>query len=299
MSYPWKGDARPFSARAFESAAARIGCEPAVIRAIWEVESSNREFLADGSLIRRFEPHHFPKGHWPAIGFNPRPGHALWRESLAVPSRTREAMLVAAWRLDPVASLRASSWGGSQIMGFNYADSGALTPLDLVKDMADSADAQLRYTLQLMEKWGLGTAMRAHDWTAIARRWNGSGQVAVYAGLMERAYRRHAKGMPGTMPASPVVLRVGARGAAVKRLQEALGIRADGAFGPQTHDAVLAFQRQNDLAADGVVGAKTWAKLEKMRDAAPPAQPTVPPLGALIRHLFETLTRRVRAIWST
>ncbi|MCU0909266.1 MAG: N-acetylmuramidase domain-containing protein [Rhodobacteraceae bacterium] len=291
MNLPWKGDARPMAATAFTSAAARIGCEVAVIHAIWEVESSGREFLDDGSLIRRFEPHHFPKAHWPAIGFNPRAGRALWRESLAVKPAAREAMFLTAYRVDPVAALRAASWGGSQIMGFNYAPAGALTPRDMVQDMADSAEAQLRYTLQLMERWGLGPAMRAHDWTAIAARWNGSGQVPVYAAKMEAAYRRHAAGKPGHAPTSPVVLRSGARGAAVRRLQEALGIRVDGAFGPQTHDAVVAFQQRHNLPMDGVVGARTWAKLQQVNEAKPPAQPTVPPAGALIRHIIEALVR--------
>lgn len=289
MKHPWIGAARPMSGAAFRAAAARVNCEEALIRAIWEVESSGREFLADGSLIRRFEPHHFPKQHWPAIGFNPRPGRALWRESLAVKPAAREAMLRIAYRLDPVAALRASSWGGSQIMGFNYADSGAMSPQSMVEDMANSADDQLRYTIQLMEKWGLGPAMRANDGLTIARRWNGSGQPAAYAAKIEAARRRHAKGVPGVWQASPVVLRVGDRGAAVKRLQAALGIREDGAFGPQTHDAVIAFQRHHDLAADGVVGAKTWAKLQKARDAKPVLQPTSDGWFAVLLQILEAI----------
>ena len=59
-----------------------------------------------------------------------------------------------------------------------------------------------------------------------------------------------------------VLLRRGSRGGAVKRLQEGLGISADGAFGPGTEKAVKAFQEKNGLAADGIAGPKTLAKLD-------------------------------------
>jgi peptidoglycan hydrolase-like protein with peptidoglycan-binding domain len=35
----------------------------------------------------------------------------------------------------------------------------------------------------------------------------------------------------------------------------------DGVYGPNTEAAVSAFQKQNSLTADGIVGPKTWAKL--------------------------------------
>ena len=57
------------------------------------------------------------------------------------------------------------------------------------------------------------------------------------------------------------LLKLGSRGAAVKALQRALGIPADGIFGPQTRAAVLAFQTKNGLLVDGVVGPQTRAAL--------------------------------------
>lgn len=49
--------------------------------------------------------------------------------------------------------------------------------------------------------------------------------------------------------------------AAVRQLQQLLGIYPDGIFGKLTLEAVKAFQNENDLFPDGIVGDKTWAKL--------------------------------------
>lgn len=63
-----------------------------------------------------------------------------------------------------------------------------------------------------------------------------------------------------------VLLRRGSRGAAVKRLQEGLGITADGAFGPGTEKAVKAFQEKNGLSVDGLAGPETLAALDSFEE---------------------------------
>jgi putative chitinase len=57
------------------------------------------------------------------------------------------------------------------------------------------------------------------------------------------------------------ILRKGAKGDAVKRMQAKLGIKADGDFGPGTEAALKKWQAANGLTADGVAGPKTIAKL--------------------------------------
>ena len=69
---------------------------------------------------------------------------------------------------------------------------------------------------------------------------------------------------PGT---TQPMLRTGSRGDAVRKLQELLNAKGytcgsvDGIFGSKTYAAVLAFQKANGLAADGIVGSLTWGKL--------------------------------------
>ena len=57
------------------------------------------------------------------------------------------------------------------------------------------------------------------------------------------------------------VLRKGSKGDAVKKMQVALRIAADGDFGPGTEAALKKWQAANGLTADGVAGPKTLAKL--------------------------------------
>ena len=77
-------------------------------------------------------------------------------------------------------------------------------------------------------------------------------------------------GVPGTYPGT--ILRVGSTGAYVKEMQFYLSILADfypsipkiafdGIFGQATRAAVIAFQNQFGLAADGLVGPLTWSAI--------------------------------------
>jgi putative chitinase len=58
-----------------------------------------------------------------------------------------------------------------------------------------------------------------------------------------------------------MLLKKGSKGDDVKKLQEKLGLSADGNFGPGTEEAVKAFQTKSGLTPDGLVGDGTWSKL--------------------------------------
>lgn len=84
------------------------------------------------------------------------------------------------------------------------------------------------------------------------------------------AITRFREGGQTTQPAKPRLLKLTdpyMRGEDVAQVQTRLvklGYRLgtlDGVFGPKTHDAVIAFQRSQGLAADGIVGPKTLAAL--------------------------------------
>ncbi|MCL2350996.1 MAG: peptidoglycan-binding protein, partial [Firmicutes bacterium] len=98
-------------------------------------------------------------------------------------------------------------------------------------------------------------------------------------------------------------VRLGDRGQAVVELQTLLASRgfspgpADGIFGPLTQNAVLAFQRANGLAADGIVGPITWGVLLGGGGTEPPPPPVRPTLrfgdrGEAVRELQTLLASR-------
>lgn len=74
---------------------------------------------------------------------------------------------------------------------------------------------------------------------------------------------------------APPVLREGSRGTFVRYLQQKLLSKlypaggVDGIFGPKTRAAVEAFQTENSLVVDGVVGRATWEKLTPIGGGRP------------------------------
>lgn len=257
MTQPWRSVAARMPASAYAEAGRKWNLDPAIIRAVFAVESAGRPYRADRSVERRYEPHHMPGS-----------GITNWRESLKMPFRAREAAFAKAYARNPEAALRATSWGGPQIMGFNCEAAGYRSALAMVQAMAAREQAHLDAFMTLIAGWGLITKLRAHDWRGFAARYNGSGQAATYAARIEKAYRAE------TGKASPAVLRLGSSGAAVVKLQRALGVPDNGRFDQSTRAAVIAFQSRQGLKPDGIAGAKTWAALEAIGAAGAASTPT-------------------------
>lgn len=73
-------------------------------------------------------------------------------------------------------------------------------------------------------------------------------------------FHRAMQILGGDFSKSPT-LRRGSRGVAVRQMQTALGVTADGVFGPDTERALMAWQTAQGLTADGVMGPVTRAGL--------------------------------------
>jgi len=85
-----------------------------------------------------------------------------------------------------------------------------------------------------------------------------------------------------------MLLKVGSKGEDVKKLQEKLGLSADGNFGPGTEKAVKDWQAANGLTADGLVGDGTWSKMFAGGAPSPavaPATTSIPPSSFKLEKL--------------
>lgn len=150
----------------------------------------------------------------------------------------------------------------------NYKSLGATVGIDLEAEPDRAAEPALSLVIacEYWQKRGIGDHADRDD--IIAATWSVNGGLN---GLDDRirylvkAKAELANALFGEPAAFPL-LREGARGPVVARLQFALrdaGVATgiDGDFGPGTKAAVMTFQTQAGLVADGVVGPASWSKL--------------------------------------
>lgn len=75
--------------------------------------------------------------------------------------------------------------------------------------------------------------------------------------------------LPDSVQAAQPTLKLGAKGEAVKTLQQTLNSKGywcgtvDGIFGNKTYNAVIKFQKDAGIKVDGIVGPQTWSALGK------------------------------------
>jgi hypothetical protein len=253
------GPATRFNDEAIENAAKKIGCPVAAVRAVIDVESRGG-FLPDGRPKILFERHYFSRltgGKHDKS--DPDISAKKWGGYKG--GATEYDRLHRAIKLDRDCALRSASWGAFQIMGDNHKACGFSNVGDFVNAMVAGEPEQLDAFINFVKKCRLDDELCRLDWAGFARGYNGPAyRTNKYDEKMSAAYKYHSAG--GARVTSPLpVLKMGDNGEDVKTLQAALKITADGDFGPGTKAAVVAFQKNNDLYPDGVVGKNTWVLL--------------------------------------
>lgn len=250
------------------------GIEPAALLAVADVESGGRATARvngeDRPLIL-FEYHVFYRA-LPAEKRAEAVRRNLARQKWgALPYRrsqaARYAQLDRAKKIDRQAAYAACSWGVGQVLGENATWLGYANPEALAQAAMSGVAGQIKLMLRFIRKAGLADELMRRDWRGFARRYNGPGQVDLYAGLMAKAYRRH--GGTASESQSDGLLRLGDKGDEVAHLQHSLRragyfLVVDGDFGPATRRMVMDFQRDQKLTVDGIAGPRTQGRLEAL-----------------------------------
>jgi hypothetical protein len=289
-----------------ERAADVAGLEPAALLAIAEVESGGRAFAIVAGRpepLIRFEGHYFDR----LIDTKKRAkARAAGLASPAMGAVKNPASQAARWKLledamaiDRDAALQSVSWGIGQVMGSHWKALGYGSVDALVVEARSGVGGQIRLMLRFLEHEGLIETIRARDWAAFARAYNGPRyRVHRYDSWIAAAHARYRRGTGDERDRQTGSLRRGDRGDAVTEFQRMLTaagypLTPDGLFGPETARAVELFQANRGLAADGVVGPATRAELSRALGARPAPRRLLWLIG-LLRRMMPFAARLVR-----
>lgn len=176
----------------FADAAKELNCSPEAIEAVASVESNGGGFRPDGFPKILFEGHHFyryVKGKYAAS--HPTICYPRWtRQFYGKTWQAEDLRLKMATALDRTSALLSTSFGAFQILGANFAACGCKTLQEFVNRMCKSEAEQLRLFIEYIKFNRLDDELRELRFKDFARLYNGPGQVDVYGGRMEKAYRK-------------------------------------------------------------------------------------------------------------
>lgn len=177
----------------------RIGAEIGVgedeIHAFLEVETSGGGWDAQGRLKMLFEPHIFYRHLTGAAR------QLAVKQGLAYPTqgtkpypRDSYPRLMLALKIAGEAALESASWGIGQVMGFNHAAAGYRDVFQMVSNFVEFGEpAQLRAAIQFIKHEHLDDELRARNWPAFARGYNGANYAKnKYDVKLAAAYKKWA-----------------------------------------------------------------------------------------------------------
>ena len=187
----------------FKEVAEELGVDIAAIKAVVEIEAGrgHQGFHAPGKPLINFDLSVFRR-------MAQRNGVNLskYRKSHAVvfarPNLTRygsqqnaqQARLDAARQIHQLSAIQGTFWGMFQIGGFNWNKCGADSPEHFVELMSRSERDQLELFAKFIEKTGLLKYLKAHNWSAFTRGYNGPGYAnRGYHTRLASAYAKYKK----------------------------------------------------------------------------------------------------------
>lgn len=182
-----------FTPAAIDRAARRLGVDVATVKAVASVESSGNGFLPDGRpkilferhVFARLTAHRFDRDH-PDLSHTEPGGYQG--------GAAEYGRLYRALQLDGDAAPQAASWGAFQVMGYNFEACGERSFNGFLLAMHHGADAHLDLFVAFVLGQGLAQHLRARNWAAFARGYNGPGYARNdYDTRLAQAYAREAR----------------------------------------------------------------------------------------------------------
>lgn len=182
----------------FQKLGEKFSIEPALLKAVAIVECGNdlRGFLDLTHPKILFEGHIFYrelKKSKPTVANRCLQSHP----TICYENGTKEYYLGGfdeydrykeAYKVDPTCAMLATSWGFPQIMGFNYQYCGCASVKEFVDKMYESEEAQMELWYHFLYNQKLIPLLNKHDWEGFARKYNGLGQVNLYAQKLNNSY---------------------------------------------------------------------------------------------------------------
>ncbi len=186
----------------FSLAARLLDCETAAMKAVQEVETGGRGgFFAAGKPAILFEGHIF----WKQLkqrGISPEKYAAAypdivypkWNKKHYIGGVAEYSRLEKARKINVDAANASASWGMFQIMGFNHALCEQKDVATFVKAMCASERSQLLLFCRFVRHSApLHQALKAKNWVAFARQYNGSAYAEnQYDRKLAKAYSVHS-----------------------------------------------------------------------------------------------------------
>lgn len=188
----------------FRKAAVRQDWSPAALHAISDVESAGKGYDDKGRLVIAVEPHIFSietNRAWDVI--RPDVSYPKWiryRKGGPAPKGMsahpmdldqdgRWEMFAAMGELSFDAACAAISAGRFQQLGRGWDKLGFSSAEALIRELWLSEAHQLAVMIRYFLRHNLGPAVKRLDWRAVAKGYNGSGQVDWYAGKMAERFK--------------------------------------------------------------------------------------------------------------
>lgn len=289
---------------AVTASAQRLNVEAAALMAVVEVESAGKYFAVVGEKdepLIRFEGHYFDRRLTGSTQARARlrgmSSPLVGKVKNSSNQKDRWPLLDKAIVFNRPAALESTAWGVGQVMGAHWKWLGYKTVEELVKTARSGLEGQVDLMAKYIEKAGLASALRARDWAAFARGYNGPAYAKFgYHIKLEQAYAKANQGEKPSHTVSVCLAKVdrprrGDRGENVEDLQRQLTslgyvVAADGIFEGETLVALKKFQTANSIAVDGIIGAQTVSAMEKELPAGNAWGWLIHSIKATIRRAF-------------